>query len=215
MARHHKISGPRRRGATRRLRRYLIVSEDSKSSLDYLTAFSVDPKIVEIVPEGGAGNTVDVVKRGIEMQEDAEKAGQPFVHVYCVFDKDDWSMNRYQQAFIEAEKRNDVSAIWANECFELWYLLHFAYHNSGSHRSEIYKKLEASDRLGKHYEKGDTSIYDQLRERLEVALKNANRLFLCAKGESPNQPWTVNPSTNVQDVVRKLIELGELETSNF
>lgn len=215
MARYHRNSGPRRREATRRLRRYLIVSEDSKSSLDYLTAFPVDPKIVEIVTEGGAGNTVDVVKRGIGMQENAEKARQPFVHVYCVFDKDNWSMDRYQQAFIEAEKRNDLSAIWANECFELWYLLHFAYHHSGSHRSEIYKKLEAPERLGKHYEKGDTSIYDHLRDRLEVALKNANRLFVCAKGESPNQPWTVNPSTNVQDVVKKLIELGELESSKI
>jgi hypothetical protein len=76
-------------------------------------AFPVNRKIVEIVPEGGAGNTVDVVKRGIEMQAAAEKAGQPFIHVYCVFDKDDWDINRYQQAFIEANKHNDVSAIWA------------------------------------------------------------------------------------------------------
>lgn len=112
-------------------------------------AFPVDPKIVEIVPEGGAGNTVDVVKRGVEMQAAAETAGQPFIHIYCVFDKDDWDMNRYQQAFIEANKHNDVTAIWANQCFELWYLLHFAFHNSGMHRDEIYKKLETPSRLGK------------------------------------------------------------------
>jgi len=174
-------------------------------------AFPVDPKIVEIVPEGRAGNTVDVVKRGINMQQAAEKAGQPFVHVYCVFDKDDFDMNRYQQAFIEARKRNDVTAIWANQCFELWYLLHFAYHNSGIHRNEIYKKLEAPSRLGKSYEKSDTSIYDSLLEKRTAAIRNSEKLLVQARAQSPSQPWVVNPSTNVQDVVGKLIELGDLK----
>lgn len=189
MGRHQHSSGPKRKTAKRSLRRYLIVSEDSKSSLDYLMAFPVDPKIVEIVPEGGAGNTVDVIKRGIEMQEAAEKAGQPFVHVYCVFDKDDWDNNRYQQAFNEARKRNDVTAIWANQCFELWYLLHFAYHQSGIHRGEIYKKLEEPSRLGKGYEKGDTRIYDSLIEKRATAIRNAKKLLVQARYQSPSQPW--------------------------
>lgn len=210
MASHHKQSGPKRRPATLKRRRYLIVSEDSKSSLDYLTAFPVDPNIIEIVPEGGAGNTVDVVTRGIEMQKAATKDGQPFVHVYCVFDKDDWEMSRYQSAFIEAGNHNDVTAIWANQCFELWYLLHFAYHNSGIHRDEIYRKLKTSDRLGKDYEKGDTSIYDILLDQRDAAIRNAEKLLVAARDESSTQPWTINPSTNVQDVVRKLIDLGEL-----
>jgi hypothetical protein len=210
MARYHKQSGPKRRPARLKRRRYLIVSEDSKSSLDYLTAFPVDPNIIEIVPEGGAGNTVDVVKRGIEMQKTATKDGQPFVHVYCVFDKDDFELNRYQGAFIEAGKHNDVTAIWANQCFELWYLLHFAYHNSGIHRSGIYRKLETPDRLGKHYDKGDASIYDKLLDKRDVAIRNGDKLLVSARDELPNQPWAVNPSTNVQDVVRKLVDLGEL-----
>lgn len=211
MGRHQHRSGPKRKAARRSLRRYLIVSEDSKSSLDYLMAFPVDRKIVDIVPEGGAGNTVDVVKRGIEMQEEAEKAGQPFVHVYCVFDKDDCEMGRYRQAFIEAKRQNGVTAIWANECFELWYLLHFAYHNSGIHRNEIYKKLETPSRLGKNYEKGDTSIFNLLLDNRATALRNAEKLLMQARDQSPQQPWVVNPSTNVQDVVAKLIELGELK----
>ena len=210
MARHQRQSGPKRRPATRKRRRYLIVSEDSKSSLDYLTAFPVDPNIIEIVPEGGAGNTVDVVLRGIEMQKTATRDGQPFIHVYCVFDKDDWEMNRYQSAFNEASKHNGVTAIWANQCFELWYLLHFAYHNSGIHRDEIYKKLKAPSRLAKAYDKGDVSIYSSLRDRIDRALSNADKLLEAARVEFPKSPWVINPSTNTQDVVRKLIELGEL-----
>lgn len=215
MARHQHSSRPKRRTARRKRRRYLIVSEDSKSSLDYLTSFPIDPKLVDIVPEGGAGNTVDVVKRGIEMQEEAIKKGQPFVHVYCVFDKDDWTMDRYQQAFTSARKRNDITAIWANECFELWYLLHFAYHNSGIHRDEIYKKLKTPSRLAKAYDKGDGSIYDCLLDRKDVALRNSDRLLKVAQDECPRSPWAVNPSTNAQKIIRKMIQLGELSESDL
>ena len=56
-----------RRKSTRSLFRYLIVGEDSKSSLDYLLAFEIPKDFAEIVPEGGAGNTVSVVERGIEL----------------------------------------------------------------------------------------------------------------------------------------------------
>lgn len=188
MAHHSHNAGPRRRPRIRQRRRYLIVSEDSKSSLDYLLSFPVNNKLVDIVPEGGAGNTVDVVHRGISMQDAAIKSGQPFVHVYCVFDKDDWPMERYQQAFNEASKRNDVTAIWANQCFELWYLLHFAYHNSGIHRDEIFKKLKAPSRLGKAYDKSDESIYDCLLDCRDKALRNADKLLKAARDECPQNP---------------------------
>lgn len=210
MARYQKQSGPKRKPASRRRKRYLIVSEDSKSSLDYLTAFPVDRSLIEIVREGGAGNTIDVVARGVKMQEDAEKKGDAFIHVYCVFDKDDWPMDRYQSAFVEARKRNDVTAIWANECFELWYLLHYAYHNSGIGRDEIYQKLKTPQRLDKAYEKGDATIYAHLIERREKALQHAQKLLMAAQVEAPKQPWIINPSTNVQVVVKKLIDLGTI-----
>lgn len=214
MARYQKQSGPKRKPASRRLRRYLIVSEDSKSSLDYLMAFPVNRKVVEIVREGGAGNTVDVVKRGIELQKEAIEKGQPFIHVYCVFDKDDWPMKRYQEAFIEDRKRNDVTAIWANECFELWYLLHFAYHNSGIGRNQIYQKLKTPDRLAKAYEKGDTSIYAHLEDKREKALQHAEKLLMAAQRQNSKHPWMVNPSTNVQLVVNKLIDLGAIQETD-
>ena len=39
----------------RSLRRYLIVCEDSKSSLEYLMRFEIHQGYAELVPEGGAG----------------------------------------------------------------------------------------------------------------------------------------------------------------
>ncbi len=207
MAKYLKSKGPERRKAKRKLRRYLIVSEDSKSSLDYLRSFSFNPKLVEIDTEGGAGNTVGVVERGIERVEAARKEGTPFIHTYCVFDKDDWSLNRYEAAFSKAKQHNDLTAIWANECFELWYLLHFEYRNTSIGRHDLCKQLEK--RLGTKYSKTDKTIYESLQDKQQQAIANARRLYHEACQEGAKFPWRINPSTNVHVLVQKLNELGE------
>lgn len=209
--RYRNQSSPNRRKRNRPLKRYLIVSEDAKSSLDYLLSFPVDKTRVEIVSEGGAGNTISVVRKGVELQKEAKKAGNPFVHVYCVFDRDSFPAQHYRQAFDEAKRHNDLTAIWANECFELWYLLHFAYHDTGIDRHDIVKRLKTRSRLGHIYQKNDSQIYQELEEKLEIALSNADRLLYAAKERSPQGFWMENPSTNVQEVVRKLQELKSLE----
>ena len=185
----------------------MIVSEDSRSSLDYLCSFPFNPKIVEIITEGGAGNTVGVVDKGIELKEAAQKDSNPFIHVYCVFDKDDWNSNRYEAAFAKANRHNDLTAIWANECFELWYLLHFEYRNTSIARNELCKLLE--DRLGTKYRKTDESIYKLLLEKQEDAIKYAGRLLSEAQKDNQMFPWRKNPSTNVHMLVQKLNSLDE------
>jgi len=211
MTRHRKSSGPKRKSARRQRRRYLIVAEDSKSSLDYFSQFPYNRNLVEIVSEGGAGNTVDVVQKGIDLKKAAAADGTPFVHIYCVFDKDDWSLDRYQAAFDRADRHNDLSAIWSNECFELWYLLHFAYRDTAVGRDEIYRLLEEEGRLGRSYEKGDATIYEALLTRQENALRNSKRLLFEARQAGPNAPWRQNPSTNVHEIVEQLNALRHLD----
>lgn len=209
--RYQNQSGPLRRKRNRPLKRYLIVSEDSKSSLDYLKSFPVDQSRVEIVSEGGAGNTIGVVLRGIELQKEAKKEGTPFIHVYCFFDRDSFPSKHYQKAFSEAKKHNDLTAVWSNECFELWYLLHFAYRDTAIGRNDLVRSLRSCSRLGHVYKKNDTQIYHELEDKLQTALQNADKLLFTAKQDSPKNFWDKNPSTNVQEVVRQLISLRELE----
>jgi len=189
------------------------VSEDSKSSLDYFKAFPVDDKLVEIVTEGGAGNTVDVVQRGIAMMVEAKKRKQPYIHVYCVFDKDDFDVERYGAAFSKAAAHNDLTAIWANECFELWYLLHFEFRNTGLGRAEIFRKLSEEGLLGKKYDKSDKSVYTLLESKHQVAIENSKKLLNAAKEEEIRSPWRVNPSTNVHEIVEAMNALCEVSPS--
>ncbi len=210
MARHRQSAGPKRKSKSLQRRRFLIVSEDSKSSLDYFKCFPVDERLVEIVPEGGAGNTKDVVQRGINLKKAAIDEGRPFAHVYCVFDKDDWDLNRYQAAFDKAQQHNDLTAIWANECFEIWYLLHYAYHNTSTGRDQLYALLKAKSRLGKAYDKGDASIYAALKAKQNNALSWSKKLLFVAQQECVQCPGRVNPSTNVHELVDRLNKLKEL-----
>lgn len=205
--RYRSSSGPKRRESKRPVRRYLIVSEDSKSSLDYLLSFPHDTRFVEIVPEGGAGNTLDVVQKGIELRDDAEKSGNPYVHVYCVFDKDDFADDRYHNAVQKAKSRNNVTAIWSNECFELWYLLHFEYRDSGIKRRELCKRL--GKYLNEEYDKGDTTLYNKLRGKLVKGLANTRQLYDSTCAFTP-RPWMENPCTNVHKLVEELIKLSEM-----
>lgn len=208
-SRHRERSGPKRRAPVRKRRRYLIVAEDSKSSLEYLTRFPHDKNLVEIISEGGAGNTLSVVEKGIELRDASEKTDNPFVHVYCVFDKDDFSVERYENAVQKARSRNNVTAIWSNECFELWYLLHYQNRSTGIDRKELYRILKKY--LGKEYEKGDEGMYDQMKGLMETALQHSRQLYdrTCQR---THRPWMENPCTNVHKLVEELKKLADIET---
>jgi hypothetical protein len=190
-----------RRPATRTLRRYLIVCEDSKSSLDYFRSFEIPDAFAEMASEGGAGNTISVVERALALRQKAEAEGQPFVQVWCVFDRDEHPKDRYQRAFDLAKNYNDVAVVWANECFELWYLLHFCYRDTGIGRAELRTRLSERDCLNCAYDKADKTIFQLLSSRQKDAIRNAERL---AKfNSSPHD----NPSTNVHVLVRQLLDL--------
>ena len=182
----------------RSLRRYLIVAEDAKSGLDYLRSFQIPDNYAHIVAVGGAGNTVSVVEKALELREKAAHARQPFVHTWCVIDRDEHPLERYRLAFARAKMYRDVTVIWANECFELWYLLHFCYRVTAIGRAELRKELSRSDRLNRKYDKADAEIFELLRGKRRNAHRNAERLL--ASNPSPE----INPSTNIQVLVGQL-----------
>jgi hypothetical protein len=193
-----------RRGSARKGRRYLIVAEDSKSALDYLLAFKIPPTVAKIVPEGGAGNTISVVDKGIELRDQAIRAGDPFVHTWCVFDRDEHPLDRYKAAFRKAQGQDSLTAIWANEAFELWYLLHYCYRHTAIDRHAVKKEIIKPDRLNiRRYEKCDDNIFALLNksELRADAFRNARNL------ERLNPSPLSNPSLNIHHLVQKLIDL--------
>ncbi len=199
-----------RRPPVRQLQRHLIVCEDEKSAADYLRGFQVPEAFAEVTVMGGAGNTRSVVEKALKLRAKAMKAKTPYARVWCVFDRDSFPARRFNAAFdlASGDDKHDVQIIWANECFELWYLLHFEFVVAGIGRDELFAKLSESTRLGRRYDKSDKNVYSLLEGRLSTAKKNAQKL-LADYGNDLN-PERNNPSTNVHELVAVLEKLAEI-----
>jgi hypothetical protein len=183
----------------RQVRRVLILSEDEKSSVDYLKQFPFDPDVVRIECVGTGMNTDTLVAEAIDRKERANQSGQPYQEIWVVFDRDSSPLQNFNRSFDLLAPHREITACWSNECFELWYLLHFRYQNTGIARDHIYAEL--GKLLGKSYEKSDRSVYEQLLSRLETAMNNALRLQAHNARDGSRRG---NPSTNVHELIRRL-----------
>ncbi len=189
--------------APREFRRILILCEDTKSAVDYLKQFPHDPDLVKLERIGTGMNTDSLMEEAIRRTEKAAELGAPYSSVWVVFDKDDFPEHNYNRAFDLAGAHPSINACWSNECFELWYLLHFGYLESGLAREVIWEKL--GEHLGGKYLKADETVFKKLKPRLDAALKNAETLF---RRNAENDRRRANPSTRVHKLVRLLLSLA-------
>ncbi len=202
--------GNKRRPPVRQLQRHLIVCEDEKSAADYLRGFAVSKEFAEVTVEGGAGNTRSVVENALKLRAKAVKNKTPYARVWCVFDRDSFPADRFNAAFDLAggDDKHDVQIIWSNECFELWYLMHFEFVVAGIGRNELYAKLSEPTRLGRKYDKSDKDVHSLLKDKLSTAKKNARKMM--ADYGTDLKPERDNPSTNVYVLVAVLEKLAEI-----
>lgn len=171
----------------------LIVCEGGKTEPNYFKAFRVSSVRVEII---GAGcDPVGVVEKAIE-RKGAEDP--PFDQVWSVFDRDDWPRTRFNTA-VQRAQSNDIRLACSIEAFELWYVLHFDYQHAALHRSQYIDIL--NQRLGKHYQKNSQTMYEELLDRQEKAIKFSK--ILQTKWASPYD-YDNSPSTTVFRLVEEL-----------
>jgi hypothetical protein len=175
--------------------RFLIVCEGKKTEPYYFKSFRVPKAIVSI--EGAAGDPTRLVNSAHKLANEDE-----YDQVWCVFDRDEgaWTAQNFNNALQNA-KTYGFHVAYSNECFEIWYILHFEFLNTGLPRSDYEDKL--SELLGAKYRKNDPTIYQQLLPQQPIAIKYARKLL-----ESYNSidPERNNPSTAVHLLVEALNE---------
>lgn len=180
---------------TRNLRkRFLIVCEGEKTEPNYFRGFRVAGRTVDI--RGVGYNTDSLVREAIRLMKQDE-----YDYVWCVFDRDSFPAQHFNAAFDLARTHN-IQIAYSNEAFELWYLLHYDYHQSSIPRTDYIKIL--STRLGKRYEKNSGSIFDALESKVQTAIRNAQRFLT---NYDPANPEKDNPSTTVHQLVIELLTL--------
>jgi len=185
----------RRRVNVRPLRpRFLIVCEGSKTEPNYFRRFRANTEVVDLEVIGLGDNTLSLVQRTCELMRQDD-----YAQVWCVFDRDSFPAERFNEALNQARQRG-IQVAYSNQAFELWYLLHFDYHDAALSRT-LYQQM-LTQRLGKPYRKNARDMYDLLKERQPEAIRNARRL-LDSYGPDHN-PERDNPCTTVHQLVEEL-----------
>ena len=170
----------------------LIVCEGQKTEPNYFRSFCISSLKVEVV--GTGRNTGSLVDYTIDLKEKED-----YDQIWCVFDKDSFEDNQFNDAVNKAEK-NKFRVAYSNESFELWYILHFEYLHSAIPRTGYISKL--SHLLGRRYVKRDKDMYDLLLDKQRTAIRNSERLLDSYASQSV--PSSRNPSTTVHLLVREL-----------
>jgi len=193
----------------------LIVCEGKKTEPNYFRSF---PKkqgrfVYDLQFKGeneseenmGGNSPKKVVEKAIELRDNSI---QKFDRVWAVFDKDDF---RDFDAAISKAKSYNVCCAWSNEAFELWFLLHFQYRNTGMKRDEYQKAIEyeinkswKNKKKPFKYKKNALDMYDTLQKygNQEQAIKWAQQLTQLYNDDKFS---TQNPRTQVYELVKQLI----------
>lgn len=192
--------------ATRERRQVLIACEDGKSSRYYFESFPVDKQRIEISVLGTGMNTDSLVEEAVRKMEEATRSGRSYSTVWCVFDRDSFPLENYTRAF-QLARNNKIRVAWANEAFELWYLLHYSYLDTGISRADYNKKLREK---GLDYDKADKTIYEKVKLHQDRAIRNAAKLERHWNESGKACPERENPSTSVHKLVEYLNALADL-----
>ncbi|WP_204105769.1 MULTISPECIES: RloB family protein [Spirulina sp. CCY15215] len=207
-------------------KRFLIICEGEQTEPNYFKYFqqigrdkqkaTIDIEIQTACNKGG-GVGITVVKEAIKKKKKDRTYEKD--EVWCVFDRDAKPENKNQHNFNEAiqlASNNDINLAISNDAFELWYLLHYEYYESATHRSNLNEMLSTKTRLGEKYKKNSQDMYDKLKDKQENAIRNAKKLWQSyARDEKSDsldnlsveekiRRHNMNPSTTVFQLVETL-----------
>lgn len=128
----------------------------------------------------------------------AIKRREKFDQIWCVFDRDSFTSENFNEAIILA-KHHKIKVAYSNEAFELWYLLHFNYYETAFSRQSYEDML--TELLGYQYKKNCPTMYVELLNLQSIAINNANKLLTQYSSINTEQD---NPSTTVHLLVLEL-----------
>ena len=167
-----------------------IYTEGEKTEPNYFNAIKNELRVNEIdIKVIGLGDHTDsLVKRVIEMKNGISKTDEES-EWWVVFDKDDHS--GFKQA-IEMAESNDIKVAYSNECFELWFILHFEYLQSAITREDYNRKL--TELLEQKYDKTNSDIYRLIKDKESTATENAKKLDKMHDQEGSSEPEKPNLS---------------------
>ncbi len=188
----------------------LIVCEGENTEPSYFNQFKLTSATVKPVGEGY--NTISLVNRAYQLSQESQ-----YDQVWCVFDKDDFDDNDFNNA-IQIGKANNFGIAYSNQAFEYWLILHFNNHQGGGmHRKDYDKKINSLLKPFKVTYDGKkskliTEDFFELLEgvdnktnekRVDLAIKRAERNY---RKHSHANPAKEESTTTVFKLVQELLK---------
>lgn len=193
---------------------YLIFTEGTKTEPYYFEGFKAAIEksgrqdiLIEIVGVGEATTRLLPFAEEFVEKYSIEKA-----EIWLVTDKDDFPDSQFNTLIQQCEKRNKQVAYqnywhcaWSNECFELWFILHFSFYQAAVSRQEYFRMLKEifiKRKIGV-YQKNNPRIFSLLCEYGDPRLA----IFYAQKLEEEKKnclPSKAIPCTTVYQLVKEL-----------
>ncbi|MGE4539287.1 MAG: RloB family protein [Desulfovibrio sp.] len=192
--------------------RILILCEGEKTEPLYFKALKGDPAYknlssIDIIVSDTKPNTAkELVNLAIKLKKEASKQDNPLFEIWVIIDKDGYT--KHAEAFDLALK-NTINIAFSSICFEYWILLHFLYTTKQfANCDEVINFLSKN---GVPNYKKNLNIYDLIKTKKCSAIAHAKKL----RGALPDLhtgtlPYKLNPYTNIDALVCRLIHFGEL-----
>ncbi len=182
----------------------LVICEDSKSCLNYLTDAARHFRSYAEVEIFHCGKTDP---RGIVAEAVARR--KKFDAVYCAIDRD---THHHFEAALTLAAEQDVNVMASHPCYEFWLLLHFRYTRAPyaaagemSAGDRVVGALREQPGMDRYRKGSDTGLFAALIERLPTAKERASQAM--AEALLDNE---MNPSTRLHELIDVLEQLGTL-----
>lgn len=192
----------RRVGGRSMRQRFLIVCEGEKTEPAYFESFRAPTVVVHA--KSGSSDPLRLVMEADDLRQRARNDDDHYDQVWCVFDRDEVAVDRFNRALGEAERLN-ICVAYSNQAFELWFLLHYQSGAGGLSRKTYQQRL--GQLLKRPYKKNDYRLYEELEAYQEEAITRAIHLLANYK---PCCPVDDDPSTTVHLLVQELRRFSRL-----
>ncbi|WP_206688029.1 RloB family protein [Aestuariibaculum marinum] len=188
----------------------LIVCEGENTEPSYFNQFKLTSATIKPVGEGY--NTISLVKRAYALSQEKK-----YDQVWCVFDKDDFDDNDFNNA-IQIASGYNFGVGYSNQAFEYWLILHFNDHQGGGIARKDYNQI-INDLLkpfnvnydGKKSKLINDAFFELLdgvddktnEKRIDLAIKRAERNH---KLHNQSNPAKEESTTTVYLLVQELLK---------
>lgn len=194
----------------------IVIICEGKTEVNYFRSF----RVTNDVYSDPVTQPDQILDKAIERKKHLDPHNRFGIEVWCVFDRDiqytnegpidtsDERQQKFDKAIHEAKKKG-IRVAYSNDCFELWFLLHFEFLQSAIDRLQYRIKLRGY--LGE-YKKGSSDNFTKFENRMNIAIRNATKLYSSEYYERDDKnellhPRLCCPVTTVHILVERLLEI--------